>query len=187
MRRAPFSGSAGKGGSMGGFMHLPHSLAALSATLLLAATTPQLTHAREIVGFSDPYSSGTVVVKTNERALTPPRSNRKIPIEYDRETYKRHNLIRRCINRPKQFRRITTRYDCVGVVRTSRLYFIQNCKLVAVTQRRSMRTGQWHGSWSRAANSTMRLRCPTVNGFGGTSSAPPGSRANLAIPASISA
>jgi len=54
---------------MGGFMHLPRSLAALSAALLLAATMPQLAQAREIVGFSDPYSSGTVVVKTSERAL----------------------------------------------------------------------------------------------------------------------
>jgi hypothetical protein len=30
---------------------------------------PQLAQAREIVGFSDPYSSGTVVVKTSARAL----------------------------------------------------------------------------------------------------------------------
>ena len=30
---------------------------------------PQLAQAREIVGFSDAYSSGTVVVKTSERAL----------------------------------------------------------------------------------------------------------------------
>ena len=54
---------------MGGFMHLPRSLAALSAALLFAATMPQLAQARELVGFSDPYSSGTVVVKTSERAL----------------------------------------------------------------------------------------------------------------------
>ena len=54
---------------MGGFMHLPRSLAALSAALLLAATMPQLAHAREIVGFSDTYSSGTVVVKTSDRVL----------------------------------------------------------------------------------------------------------------------
>jgi len=54
---------------MGGFMRLPRSLAALSAALLLAATMPQLAHAREIVGFSDSYSSGTVVVKTSERVL----------------------------------------------------------------------------------------------------------------------
>jgi hypothetical protein len=59
----------GKAGSTGGFMHLPRSLAALSAALLLAATMPQLAHARELVGFSDSYSSGTVVVKTSERAL----------------------------------------------------------------------------------------------------------------------
>src|SRR6516225_11004877 len=52
----------------GGIMHLPHSLAA-SAALLLAATMSQLAQAREIVGFSDAYSSGTVVVKTSERAL----------------------------------------------------------------------------------------------------------------------
>ena len=54
---------------MGSHMHPSRSLAAASAALLLAATMPQLAQAREIVGFSDSYSSGTVVVKTNERAL----------------------------------------------------------------------------------------------------------------------
>src|SRR5262245_30534290 len=68
MRQEPLPGSAGKG-LTGGFMHLPRALAALSVALLLAATLPQLAQAREIVGFSDSYSSGTVVVKTNERAL----------------------------------------------------------------------------------------------------------------------
>ena len=50
-------------------MHLSRALAAASAAVLLAATTPQLAQAREIVGFSGAYSSGTVVVKTSERAL----------------------------------------------------------------------------------------------------------------------
>src|SRR5256886_16096742 len=50
-------------------MHRSRALAAASAALLLAATLPQLAQAREIVGFSDTYSSGTVVVKTGERAL----------------------------------------------------------------------------------------------------------------------
>ncbi len=50
-------------------MHLSRALAAASAALLLAAITPQLAQAREIVGFSSDYSSGTVVVKTSERAL----------------------------------------------------------------------------------------------------------------------
>ena len=43
--------------------------------------------------------------------VIPPRSNRKTPIEYDREAYKRRNLVERCVNRLKQFRRIATRYE----------------------------------------------------------------------------
>jgi lipoprotein-anchoring transpeptidase ErfK/SrfK len=54
---------------MGGFMLSSRLVAAYSAALLLAATMPQLAQARELVGFSDAYSSGTVVVKTSERAL----------------------------------------------------------------------------------------------------------------------
>src|ERR1700736_252041 len=50
-------------------MHRSRALAAASAALLLAALMPQLAQARGIVGFSDAYSSGTVVVKTSERAL----------------------------------------------------------------------------------------------------------------------
>ena len=50
-------------------MHLSRSLAAAAAACVLAATMPQLAQAREIVGFSGSYSSGTVVVKTSERAL----------------------------------------------------------------------------------------------------------------------
>jgi transposase len=43
--------------------------------------------------------------------VIPRRSNRKTPIEYDCEAYKRRNLIERCVNRLKQFRRIATRYE----------------------------------------------------------------------------
>src|SRR6516165_7270608 len=50
-------------------MHLSRALAAASAAVLFAAATPQLAQAREIVGFSGAYSSGTVVVKTSERTL----------------------------------------------------------------------------------------------------------------------
>jgi transposase len=49
--------------------------------------------------------------------VIPPRSNRKTPIEYDHEAYKRRNLIERCVNRLKQFRRIATRYE-----KTARAY-----------------------------------------------------------------
>ena len=50
-------------------MHPLPSLGAVSAALLLAAAMPQPAQAREMVGFSEPYSSGTIVVKTSERAL----------------------------------------------------------------------------------------------------------------------
>ena len=49
--------------------------------------------------------------------VIPPRSNRKTTIEYDREAYQRRNLIERCVNRLKQFRRIATRYE-----KTARAY-----------------------------------------------------------------
>jgi lipoprotein-anchoring transpeptidase ErfK/SrfK len=55
----------------GRIMHLSHWLAASAAAVVLAAfaAMPQSAEAREIVGFSENYSSGTVVVKTGERAL----------------------------------------------------------------------------------------------------------------------
>jgi transposase len=34
-------------------------------------------------------------------------------IDYDRAAYKRRNLIERCVNRLKQFRRVATRYRVV--------------------------------------------------------------------------
>jgi lipoprotein-anchoring transpeptidase ErfK/SrfK len=54
---------------MGRFMLSLRLVAAYSAAFLLAATTPDLAQAREIVAFTDAYSSGTVVVKTSERTL----------------------------------------------------------------------------------------------------------------------
>jgi lipoprotein-anchoring transpeptidase ErfK/SrfK len=52
-------------------MNLSRWLAATSAAFVLAASAamPQPAQAGKIVGFSGTYSSGTVVVKTNERAL----------------------------------------------------------------------------------------------------------------------
>ena len=44
-------------------------------------------------------------------AVIPPRKNRKEQREYDRELYKRRNVIERAINRLKDYRRIATRYD----------------------------------------------------------------------------
>jgi transposase len=60
------------------------------------------------------YDSDEIRDELTDRCIEPvipPRSNRTTPIEYDRETYKRRNLIERCVNRLKQFRRIATRYE----------------------------------------------------------------------------
>jgi transposase len=44
-------------------------------------------------------------------AVIPPKVNRKVQREYDRELYRQRNLIERAFNRLKQWRRIATRYD----------------------------------------------------------------------------
>lgn len=44
-------------------------------------------------------------------AIIPPRSNRKRPRADDRHRYQARNLIERCFNRLKQFRRVATRYE----------------------------------------------------------------------------
>jgi transposase len=41
----------------------------------------------------------------------PGRSNRKQPIDYDKDLYKSRNLIERMFGRLKDWRRIATRYD----------------------------------------------------------------------------
>ena len=43
--------------------------------------------------------------------VIPPKSNRKVLREYDRDLYKERNLIERMFGKLKQFRRIATRYD----------------------------------------------------------------------------
>ena len=44
-------------------------------------------------------------------AIIPSKSNRKQPIAFDREAYKRRNLIERMFNKLKNWRRGATRYD----------------------------------------------------------------------------
>ena len=45
------------------------------------------------------------------QAVIPPKSNRKVQREYDKEIYKERNKVERFFNRIKQFRRIATRYE----------------------------------------------------------------------------
>lgn len=43
--------------------------------------------------------------------VIPPKRNRTVPIDYDRELYKQRNLIERMFNKLKNWRRVATRYD----------------------------------------------------------------------------
>jgi transposase len=59
------------------------------------------------------YDSAEIVAKAESLGavvVIPPRRHRKQPRSYDRELYKQRNLIERCFNRLKQFRRFSTRY-----------------------------------------------------------------------------
>jgi transposase len=83
------------------------------------------------------YDSDDIRRDLNTRGIEPvipPRSNRKTPIEYDREAYKRRDLVDRCVNRLKQFRRIASRYEKnrqsspVHAFHRSREALDQNCQ-----------------------------------------------------------
>jgi len=52
-----------------------------------------------------------LIEKQEAIPVIPPRKNRKEQREYDRELYKRRNVIERAINKLKGYRRIATRYD----------------------------------------------------------------------------
>jgi len=52
-----------------------------------------------------------VVAAMGAEAVIPCNPTRKCPIPYDFEAYKHRNLIERCFNKLKHFRRIATRYD----------------------------------------------------------------------------
>ncbi len=49
------------------------------------------------------------------QAIIPPRSNRNNPRDYDRHRYQACNLVERCFNWLKQFRRIATRYEKLAI------------------------------------------------------------------------
>jgi transposase len=45
------------------------------------------------------------------KAVIPPKRNRKVQREYDKDLYKQRNRIDRCFSKLKQFRRFATRYE----------------------------------------------------------------------------
>ena len=54
--------------------------------------------------------------------VVPPKSNRKTPWVYDKETYKLRNKIERLFRRVKRFRRVFTRYDKSDIQFSAFLY-----------------------------------------------------------------
>ena len=66
------------------------------------------------------YDSDAIRDDLTKRGIEPMIS--ETPIEYDHEAYQRRNLIERCVNRLKQFRRIATRYE-----KTARAYLSMLC------------------------------------------------------------
>lgn len=48
--------------------------------------------------------------------VVPPKKNRRDPWKYDKEKYKRRNVVERLFRRLKEFRKVCTRYDKTDVM-----------------------------------------------------------------------
>jgi len=60
------------------------------------------------------YDTNKIEAKIAEQGsevVIPPKRNRKSPRTYDKELYKKRNLIQRFFAKLKQFRQVATRYD----------------------------------------------------------------------------
>jgi transposase len=60
------------------------------------------------------YDSNAIracIASMHAEAVIPCNRTRKQPIPYDFEAYKMRNLVERCFNKLKHFRRVATRYD----------------------------------------------------------------------------
>lgn len=66
-------------------------------------------------------------------AVIPPRSNARNPREYDKEMYKRRNLVERFFNRMKQFRRFATRYEKTAKSFLSLVHFVAVFVWIAIS------------------------------------------------------
>ncbi len=86
-------------GQRGDVTQVPALLAGLTPKRVLADTAYDANALREIVAGMD------------AEAVIPGNPTRKVLIAYDVEAYKVRNLIERCFNKLKHFRRIATRYD----------------------------------------------------------------------------
>ena len=78
------------------------------APTLLSGLSPQAVVADK--GF-DSDALIHLIVEGGSAAVIPPKSNRRVQRDFDRQQYKHRNLIERFFCRLKQFRRSATRYD----------------------------------------------------------------------------
>ncbi len=73
------------------------------------------------------YDADTFVQVIRERGavpVIPPRSNRKMPREYDAHLYKERHLVECFINKMKHSRRIFSRYDKLAMTYLGFLHFV---------------------------------------------------------------
>ncbi len=71
---------------------------------------------RPLIAMADKgYDADWVIDKLQSSGVAeialPPKENRKVKREYNKEIYKGRNVVERAINKLKFFRRIATRYD----------------------------------------------------------------------------
>jgi transposase len=78
------------------------------ASALLAGLTPKRVLADKAY---DANALREIIAGLNAEAVIPCNPTRKVLIPCDFEAYKARNLIERCFNKLKHFRRIATRYD----------------------------------------------------------------------------
>jgi transposase len=57
-----------------------------------------------------------LVVQLGYEPIVPPKSNRLEKWEYNKELYKRRNIVERFFRRMKEFRRVFTRYDKLDIM-----------------------------------------------------------------------
>lgn len=57
-----------------------------------------------------------LAVSKNHEAIVPPKKNRKDPWKYNKEKYKKRNIVERFFRRIKEFRKVFTRYDKTDIM-----------------------------------------------------------------------
>ena len=55
--------------------------------------------------------------------IVPPKRNRKNPWDYNKEKYKRRNVVERLFRRIKEFRKVCTRYDKTDIMYMAFIHF----------------------------------------------------------------